>query len=53
MTLRSLLPFSTALLAGLLSAQTQTVRGEVEDVQGTANQFFLKCTNIPLVSTTV
>lgn len=36
--------------AGALSAQTQTLRGKVEDVQGTQNQFFLDCTNIPLVS---
>lgn len=37
--------------ASLLPAQTQTLRGKVEDVQNTQNQFFLDCTNIPLVST--
>ena len=39
------------LSASLLSAQTQTLRGKVEDVQGTANQFVLDGTNLPLVST--
>ena len=53
MKLSSLILTSTVLLAGLSQAQTQTVRGEVEDVQGTANQFFLKCTNIPVISSTV
>ncbi|MCA8964183.1 MAG: hypothetical protein H6838_00435 [Planctomycetes bacterium] len=38
-------------LTAALSAQTQTLRGKVEDVQNTQNQFFLDCTNIPLVST--
>ena len=33
-----------------LCAQTQTLRGKVEDVQGTQNQFYLDCTNIPLIS---
>lgn len=32
-------------------AQTETLRGKVEDVPGTANQFFLDGTNLPLVST--
>ncbi|MCA8975511.1 MAG: hypothetical protein KDC98_12380 [Planctomycetes bacterium] len=41
-----------AATAGL-AAQTHTVRGTVEDVQNTTNQFVLKCTNIPLVSTAV
>lgn len=39
--------------AALLPAQTQIVRGDVEDVPNTASQFILKCTNIPLVSTTL
>ena len=38
------------LLMSLLSAQTQTLRGKVEDVQNTQNQFFLDCTNLPVVS---
>lgn len=44
---------SALALAAVLPAQTQTVRGEVEDVRNTQNQFYLKCTNIPLVSSTV
>lgn len=45
--------FTLTLLAtaGALTAQTQTLRGKVEDVSGTQNQFFLDCTSIPLVST--
>lgn len=39
------------LLTSLLSAQTQIVRGKVEDVQNTQNQFFLDCTHLPVVST--
>lgn len=39
-----------AAFAALLPAQNQIVRGDVEDVQNTSNRFFLKCTNIPLVS---
>ena len=39
-----------AALAATLSAQTQTVRGQVENVKNTQNQFFLDCTTIPLVS---
>jgi hypothetical protein len=34
-------------------AQTVTIRGKVEDVQGTQNQFYLDGTNIPLVSNTL
>ncbi len=49
--MKTLLPFATVLAAALLPAQTQTLRGKVEDVQHTVNQFFLDCTNIPLVST--
>ena len=41
------------LLGGSLVAQTQTVRGKVEDVRQTANQFVLDCTNIPLTSSTL
>ncbi len=33
------------------TAQTTTLRGKVEDVQGTQNQFFLDGTNVPMVST--
>jgi len=35
----------------VLAAQTETLRGKVEDVQGTQNQFYLDGTNLPLVST--
>lgn len=45
-----ILAFSLLATTGGLFAQTQTLRGKVEDVQGTQNQFFLDCTNIPLVS---
>jgi hypothetical protein len=38
------------LLATTLTAQTHTLRGKVEDVSGTTNQFYLDGTNIPLVS---
>ncbi len=38
-------------LTAALSAQTQTLRGKVEDVQNTQNQFYLDCTGIPMVST--
>lgn len=41
-----------AAATAVLPAQTQTLRGGVEDVQGTQNQFFLDCTNIPMVSNT-
>lgn len=40
-------------LTAALSAQTHTVRGGVEDVQNTQNQFFLDCTNIPVFSNTI
>lgn len=40
-------------LTTALSAQTQSLRGKVEDVQNTQHQFYLDCTNIPLVSTAV
>jgi len=44
--------FSAALLlTAALGAQTTTIRGKVEDVQGTANQFFLDGTNITVFST--
>lgn len=46
-----LIPAALFALTALLPAQTQIVRGDVEDVPNTANQFRLKCTNIPLVST--
>lgn len=42
---------SSLLFVVTLAAQTETLRGKVEDVQGTANQFFLDGTNLPLVST--
>jgi hypothetical protein len=45
----SILAVSVLATTGLL-AQTQTLRGKVEDVQGTQNQFFLDCTHIPVVS---
>ena len=37
--------------AATLPAQTQTLRGKVEDVRNTQNQYFLDCTSIPLTST--
>lgn len=42
-----------SLLAATSAAQSFTLRGDVEDVQGTANQFFLNCTNISLVSNAI
>jgi hypothetical protein len=39
------------VLATSLAAQTETLRGKVEDVPGTPNQFILDGTNLPLVST--
>ena len=45
-----LLPL-TCTLATSIAAQTTTLRGKVEDVPGTANQFFLDGTNLPMVST--
>ncbi|MCA8951860.1 MAG: hypothetical protein KDE27_20285 [Planctomycetes bacterium] len=50
------LPLCLSLLATVavaLPAQTQTLRGGVEDVQGTQNQFFLDCTNLPMFSNTI
>lgn len=44
---------SLTALTTVLAAQNQPLRGKVEDVQNTQNQFFLGCTNIPLVSTAV
>jgi hypothetical protein len=41
------------LLASTAIAQTQLVRGKVEDVRNTQNQFFLDCTNLKVVSTTM
>lgn len=46
-----LIPAALFALTALLSAQTQIVRGDVEDITNTTTQFYLKCTNIPLVST--
>lgn len=48
-----LLPITAACLlsTSFTLAQTETLRGKVEDVQGTQNQFYLDSTNIPLVST--
>ncbi|TAJ12637.1 MAG: hypothetical protein EPO68_13605 [Planctomycetota bacterium] len=49
-------PRSSLLLAALAaaavqtSAQDVTLRGKVEDVQGTANQFFVDCTKVQLTS---
>jgi len=40
---------ATFLAAAALPAQT-TIRGKVEDVQNTTNQFYLDGTNIPVVS---
>lgn len=49
MRILSFLPL--AVFAASVAAQTVTLRGKVEDVQGTQNQFFLDGTNLPLVST--
>jgi hypothetical protein len=51
--MRSLLFLSTAFLSALVPAQTQILRGSIEDVQQTQNQFFLDCTNIPVRSSTL
>ena len=40
-----------ALVATSLTAQTQLLRGKVEDVRQTQNKFVLDCTSIPLTST--
>lgn len=39
-----------ATVATATTAQTHTVRGSIENVQGTTNQFFLDCTNLRLTS---
>lgn len=50
--MRSLaVPTVCLLLCSFALAQTTTLRGKVEDVQGTQNQFFLDSTTVPLVST--
>ncbi|MCR9244776.1 MAG: hypothetical protein NXI31_07075 [bacterium] len=46
------LALSTTLSLGL-TAQTHTLRGGVEDVRNTQNQFYLDCTSIPIVSSTI
>lgn len=52
--MRTLFPTLSLLAVTVaLPAQTQTLRGGVEDVQGTQNQFFLDCTTIPMVSNTI
>jgi len=50
MRIPCLLPVTCVLATGL-AAQTVTLRGQVEDVPGTPNQFILDGTNLPLVST--
>jgi len=40
----------TAFVADAATAQTVTIRGKVEDVSGTQNQFYLDGTDIPVVS---
>ncbi len=52
MKISSLLLVASVLAAGL-NSQTQLLRGKIEDVKNTQNQFFLGCTNIPLTSTTL
>ena len=49
MRILPLLPL--ACLAAGLTAQTVTLRGKIEDVSGTANQFYVDGTNLPAVST--
>ncbi len=49
MKLTRLLALSLVITASL-SAQSHTVRGSIEDVQGTPNSFFLDCTTIPVQS---
>ncbi len=46
-----LLLLSPAVLSSAIVAQTQPLRGKVEDVQNTQNQFYLDGTNLPVVST--
>ena len=43
--------FVPTVLAPTVTAQTQLLRGKVEDVKNTQNRFVLDCTNIPLTST--
>ncbi len=38
------------LLASITTAQNVTFRGQVEDVQGTQNQFVVDCSNVQLVA---
>lgn len=45
--------FALLLAATPAFAQSQRLLGAVEDVQNTANQFYLECTQIPVVSTAV
>jgi hypothetical protein len=52
MKLLSFPPLALTALALSLPAQTQLVRGKVEDIPQT-NRFVLDCTSIPLVSTTL
>ena len=42
---------AACLFAAAATAQTYTIQGKVEDVQGTQNQFFLDGTLIPVFST--
>lgn len=49
MRILAILPIAL-ILTKTLAAQTHTLRGKVEDVQGTTNQFFLDGTNLPVVS---
>lgn len=50
--MRSIHVFACCLFATpFLCAQSVTLRGKVEDVQGTQNQFYLDGTTIPLTST--
>lgn len=50
--MRSIQILSLCLLCSpFVAAQDATLRGKVEDVQGTQNQFYLDGTNLPLVST--
>jgi hypothetical protein len=42
---------TSLLLATVATAQTQSLRGKVEDVQNTVNQFYLDGTRMPVVST--
>ena len=52
MQLTKTLILTAALTAGL-GAQTQLVRGDVDGIRNTVNQFQLDCTTIPLTSATV